>query len=52
MATAVPAGSPPEAEAIDIDPAPSVIVIFAPAVSVAFVRVLPVVLPINNWPLV
>ena len=52
MATAVPAGSPPEAAAIVIDPAPSVMVILEPAVSVAFVSVFPVVLPINNWPFV
>ena len=48
MATAVPAGSPPAAAAIVIEPAASVIVIFAPSVNVAFVNVLPVVLPINN----
>ena len=37
-------------EAIDIEPAPGVILIPVPAVSEALVNVLPVELPINNWP--
>jgi hypothetical protein len=36
--------------AIEIDPAPFVIVIPAPAVKVAFARVLPVVFPIKSCP--
>ena len=53
MATAVPAGSPEApAAAIVIEPALSVIVMFAPAVSVAFAKVLPVVLPMSNCPFV
>ena len=52
MATAVPAGSPPAAAAIVIEPAPSVMVMFVPAVSVAFAKVLPVVLPMSNCPFV
>jgi hypothetical protein len=35
-----------------IDPAPLVMEMPEPAVSVVFVRVLPVVFPINNWPFV
>ena len=40
---------PPEA-AIVIEPGPLVIVMFDPAVSVAFASVPPVVLPISSWP--
>jgi hypothetical protein len=39
---------PAEVEVIVIEPAPLVIAIPDPAVNVAFVNVLPVVLPINN----
>ncbi|MNL24446.1 hypothetical protein D3C87_1458790 [compost metagenome] len=42
--TMLPAGS----AAIEIEPLPFVIVIPEPAVKVAFVKVLPVELPINN----
>jgi hypothetical protein len=41
---------PPPDEAIVIDPVPLVIVIPVPAVRVAFVNVLPVVLPISSCP--
>jgi hypothetical protein len=38
--------------AIEIEPVPLVIEIPVPAVKVALVKVLPVVLPISSWPLV
>ena len=38
--------------AIDIVPVPFVMVMPVPAVSVDLVSVLPVVLPISNWPFV
>ena len=43
---------PPAVEAMVIDPVPLVIDIPDPAVRVVFVRVLPVLLPINNSPFV
>ena len=53
VADAGPTTSPPDPDAeIVIDPVPFVIVTPDPAVSVDFVSVLPVVLPISNWPFV
>lgn len=43
---------PPPVAAMVIEPAPGVIVMFVPAVKLALVSVLPVVLPISSWPLV
>lgn len=43
---------PPAVDAIVISPAPFVMVMPEPAVSVAFVSVLPVLLPMSNSPLV
>lgn len=41
---------PPLVAAIVIEPAPLVMLMFAPAISVALVNVLPVLLPIRSWP--
>ena len=52
MATAVPAGSPPAAAAIVIEPCAFRDGYVCAAVSVAFAKVLPVVLPMSNCPFV
>ena len=51
-ATLVTDPAPGPVKAISIEPAPGVIVTPEPAVKDAFVKVLPVLLPIKSWPLV